>query len=75
MEVDILDNRTWTTSTIIDVREEVIVGKKYKILKFGLRFYRPEGKYGEKNNYSKKFFGWSETFDKELSVHSPRLRK
>ena len=76
-QVDLLDNRTWSKSTILDTLEgrPDNCENMSKMVKVGLRIYRQDGKFGDKKDYSKKFFGWSETFDTIISVHNPRLRE
>jgi hypothetical protein len=43
-----------------------------KYIKVGLRVYRESGKC--KDSKGRRYFGWSENFDKDVSVHDPRLR-
>ena len=69
-EFDFLDGKNWYLSTVMDVKETL----SGKIIKYGLRIYRPEGKNLDKLNNA-RYIGWSETFDKEILVHDPKVRK
>lgn len=71
-EIDYLDSKSWFRSTVMDVDERYRGGNKYKLIKYGLRVYRQNGKCRDSrgNNY----FGWNENFDKEVNVHDPRIR-
>lgn len=72
-EIDFLDSKSWYRSTIIDATEKFKgLNNSYKYVKYGLRIYRDNGR--NKSNQGKTFFGWSENFDKETSVHDPRIR-
>jgi len=46
---------------------------KRRYLKYGLRVFRPEGR--NSDSKGNRFYGWGETYDKEVSVHDPRIRK
>ena len=70
-EIDILDAFTWTPSTVIDTSTDLY---NNRVIKFGLRLYRNDGKNYDRTD-SRKYFGWSESFDMYLSVHNPRIRQ
>jgi hypothetical protein len=71
-EIDYLDSKSWYRSTVISVIERKVENEVYKYIKLGLRVYRDKGKCKDKNG--RRYFGWSENFDKEASVHDPRVR-
>ena len=71
-EIDFLDSKSWYRSTVIETIEKQTFNSSYKYIKFGLRIYRENGKC--KDNKGKTYFGWSESFDKIVSVHDPRVR-
>jgi hypothetical protein len=68
-EIDYLDTRSWYRSTILDVS----VKNDVKFIKYGLRVYRENGRSKDSKNNS--YFGWGESFDKEVCVHDPKLRR
>ena len=45
---------------------------KKKYIKYGLRIYRDNARNTDSKGNS--FFGWGETYDKEVSVHDPKIR-
>lgn len=71
-EIDYLDSKSWYRSTVIRVFERNNENEYYKYIKIGLRVYRENGKC--RDNKGRRYFGWSENFDKEVSVHDPRVR-
>lgn len=71
-EIDFLDSKSWYRSTVIEAFERQNDYKNYKYIKLGLRIYRDNGRC--KDNRGKTYFGWSENFDKSVSVHDPRVR-
>ena len=77
-EIDFLDLKSWYLSTVLDTVENPgikneKVTKSYKNIKYGLRVYRPNGRLTDKA--SRKYFGWSEEYDKYITVHDPKVRK
>jgi ubiquitin C-terminal hydrolase len=72
-EIDFLDNRSWYLSTVVDSCSKMLPdGSTRKYVKCGNRIFRPDGKC--EDSTKKKYFGWSENFDKEVSVHDPKIR-
>jgi len=71
-EIDYLDSKSWYRCTVMSVIERKLDNEVYKYIKLGLRVYRDNGKC--KDNNGRRYFGWSENFDKEVSVHDPRVR-
>ena len=71
-EIDYLDSKSWLRSTVIEVEERIRGSVKCKFIKYGLRVYRSNGK--TKDSRGNAYFGWNENFDKDVSVHDPRLR-
>ena len=67
-EIDFLDNRSWYHSTII------ATSQNHKMVKYALRIFRENGKTVDKGT-GKNYFGWSDTFDVEVTPHHPRIRK
>ena len=71
-EIDYLDSKSWYRCTIVETSEKQRDNKVYKYIRLGLRIYRDNGKC--KDSRGKTYFGWSENFDKDVSVHDPRVR-
>ena len=73
-EVDCIDKqKQWFASTIIEKETRIDNGREYPCFLIGYRTYHPEG--NKVDNYQKKFFGWSETFDAWIPAYSPRIQK
>jgi ubiquitin carboxyl-terminal hydrolase 34 len=72
-EVDFLDNRSWYKSTAMEVYSRMKNGKPVKYIKYGLRVYREDGKLSDSK--SRRYYGWSETFDREICAHDSKIRQ
>lgn len=64
--------KAWYSSTIVDKEVRTYGDKDVLFLKVGFRKYDERGT--KTDLYSKKFFGWSESFDEWLPAYSPRIQ-
>jgi ubiquitin carboxyl-terminal hydrolase 34 len=74
-EIDYLDNRSWYRSTVLESIERLSTesNETRKYIKCAARIYRENGRC--EDSKKRKYFGWGESFDVEISVHDPKIRR
>lgn len=65
--------KQWYASTIIDVQDIEVSGRKYKNFNVGFRVYLESG--SKTDNDGNKYEGWSTKFDEWISQFSPKIAK
>jgi len=72
--VDCMDTAgNWYTSTVIDIRREIISNKNITLLKIGYRQYMSEG--FKEDFEGNRYNGWSSTYDEWLNAFSIRVQR
>lgn len=71
MQLDAQDDTfKWMKSTIIALYEKEEKGKIIPMAKVGLRIYHESGQRSDERG---RFDGWSDKFDEEMPVYSPKI--
>ena len=71
--IDCHDKFKWEEATIFDIKQDMSSGRPVLMGNIGFRVYREEGKKMRTDENGRKYDGWSNKYDEDIPVFSPRI--